>query len=59
MSPIAANLSKKLIYKGAEVPADVGLEMESIAMGNLYNSKDFMEGISAFVQKRKPDYKFQ
>jgi enoyl-CoA hydratase/3-hydroxyacyl-CoA dehydrogenase len=33
--------------------------MESIAMGNLYNSKDFMEGISAFVQKRKPDYKYQ
>lgn len=59
VSPIAAALSKKLIYKGSEVPADVGLEMESIAMGNLYNSKDFMEGISAFVQKRKPDYKFQ
>jgi enoyl-CoA hydratase/3-hydroxyacyl-CoA dehydrogenase len=38
---------------------DVGLEMESIAMGTIYASKDFMEGISAFVQKRKPEYKFQ
>ncbi|MHB1440976.1 MAG: 3-hydroxyacyl-CoA dehydrogenase/enoyl-CoA hydratase family protein [Cuniculiplasma sp.] len=59
VSPIAASLSKKLIYKGSEVPMDIGLEMESIAMGNIYNSKDFMEGISAFVQKRKPEYKFQ
>ncbi len=59
VSPIAAALSKKLIYKGSEVPADVGLEMESIAMGTIYGTKDFMEGISAFVQKRKPEYKFQ
>jgi enoyl-CoA hydratase/3-hydroxyacyl-CoA dehydrogenase len=59
VSPVAAALCKKLIYKGSEVPMDVGLEMESIAMGNIYNSKDFMEGISAFVQKRKPEYKFQ
>ncbi len=59
VSPIAAALSKKLINKGSEVPMDVGLDMESIAMGTIYASKDFMEGISAFVQKRKPEYKFQ
>lgn len=56
VAPIAAALSKTLIYKGSEMSTDVGLDMESMAMGNVYSSKDFMEGISAFVQKRKPDY---
>ena len=56
VAPIAAALSKTLIYKGSEISYDAGLEMESMAMGNIYNSKDFMEGISAFVQKRKPNY---
>ena len=58
VSPVAAALSKRLINKGSEVPMDVGLEMESIAMGTIYTSHDFMEGISAFVQKRNPEYKF-
>ena len=58
VSPVAAALSKRLINKGSEVPMDVGLEMESIAMGTIYTSHDFMEGISAFVQKRSPEYKF-
>jgi enoyl-CoA hydratase/3-hydroxyacyl-CoA dehydrogenase len=35
---------------------DVGLEMESIAMGLLYGTEDLKEGISAFLQKRKPEY---
>ena len=59
VSPIAAGLTKRLLNKGSEVPMDVGLEMESIAMGTIYTSQDFMEGISAFVQKRKPEYKFR
>ena len=37
--------------------ADDGLEMESIAMGLLYGTDDLKEGISAFLQKRKPEYK--
>ena len=59
VSPVAAALSKRLINKGSEVPMDVGLEMESMAMGSIYTSQDFMEGISAFVQKRNPEYKFK
>jgi enoyl-CoA hydratase/3-hydroxyacyl-CoA dehydrogenase len=39
------------------VPADNGLEMESMAMGLLFGTDDLKEGISAFVQKRKPEYK--
>ena len=32
-------------------------DVESIAMGLLYGTEDLKEGISAFLQKRKPDYK--
>ncbi len=57
IAPVSAAMAKKLIYKGSEVSADNGLEMESIAMGLLYGTEDLKEGISAFLQKRKPDYK--
>lgn len=55
-APTAAAMAKRLINKGSEVPMDAGLEMESIAMGLLYGTEDLKEGISAFLQKRKPEY---
>lgn len=57
VAPISAAMAKRLINKGSEVPADNGLEMESMAMGLLYGTDDLKEGISAFLQKRKPEYK--
>ncbi|MCL4340778.1 MAG: 3-hydroxyacyl-CoA dehydrogenase/enoyl-CoA hydratase family protein [Candidatus Thermoplasmatota archaeon] len=57
IAPVSAAMAKKLIYKGSEMGTDNGLEMESIAMGLLYGTDDLKEGISAFLQKRKPDYK--
>jgi enoyl-CoA hydratase/3-hydroxyacyl-CoA dehydrogenase len=56
-APVAVMLAKRLINKGAEVPSDVGLEMETIAGGVLYGTADFKEGISAMLGKRKPEYK--
>ncbi len=57
IAPVSAAMAKKLIYKGSEMGTDNGLEMESVAMGLLYGTDDLKEGISAFLQKRKPDYK--
>ncbi|EQD55019.1 3-hydroxybutyryl-CoA dehydrogenase/3-hydroxybutyryl-CoA dehydratase [mine drainage metagenome] len=59
VSPISAALSKRLINKGSEMSMDNGLEMEAISMGVLYSTEDFKEGISAFIQKRKPEFKFK
>jgi enoyl-CoA hydratase/3-hydroxyacyl-CoA dehydrogenase len=56
-SPIAAVLAKRLINRGADVPYDSGLEMESMAAGVVYGTEDLKEGISAMLQKRKPDFK--
>lgn len=57
IAPISAGLAKNLINKGSDVPADNGLHMESMAMGLLYGTEDLKEGISAFLGKRKPEYK--
>jgi len=56
-APIAMYLSKRLLNKGTEVPIDVGLEMESFAAGVAYSTEDLKEGISSFLQKKKPEYK--
>ncbi|MDP8012141.1 MAG: 3-hydroxyacyl-CoA dehydrogenase NAD-binding domain-containing protein [Thermoplasmata archaeon] len=56
-APIAMYLSKRLLNKGTEVPMDIGLEMESFAAGVAYSTEDLKEGISSFLQKKKPEYK--
>jgi len=57
IAPVAATLAKRLINKAAEVPTDVGVEMESIAGGLLFTTEDLKEGIMAFFSKRKPEFK--
>jgi enoyl-CoA hydratase/3-hydroxyacyl-CoA dehydrogenase len=57
VAPVATMLAKRLINKGGEVPLDVGLEMEAMAMGVLYGTEDLKEGVSAFFGKRKPEFK--
>jgi enoyl-CoA hydratase/3-hydroxyacyl-CoA dehydrogenase len=37
-APVAVMLAKRLLNKGAEVPSDVGLEMEAAAQGILYGT---------------------
>ncbi len=57
VAPAAATMAKRLINKGSEVSMDTGLEMESIAMGLLFGTEDLREGVTAFLEKREPDFK--
>ena len=56
-APLAVMLAKRLLNKGAEVPSDVGLEMEAEAQGILFGTEDIKEGVAAFLAKRKPEFK--
>ena len=56
-APVAVTLTKRLINKGAEGALDDGLEMEGMAAGLVYGTEDLKEGISAFLGKRKPEFK--
>lgn len=56
-APVAMMLAKRLLNRGSEVPSDVGLEMEAMAAGVLFGTDDLKEGISAFLGKRKAEFK--
>lgn len=55
-SPIALKLAKKSVQNGADLPIDIGLLIEVLSQSVLFSTKDHLEGISAFLEKRKPDY---
>ena len=57
LAPVAVMLAKRLLNKGTEVASDIGLEMEALSYGVLFGTEDLKEGISAFLGKRKPEYK--
>jgi len=55
--PIALKLAKHAIKVGAQFPLEVGLKVEAEAFGILASAEDTIEGISAFFEKRKPEFK--
>lgn len=54
---IAIELAKQLINNSTEIDLRVGLNNEAEAFGILASTEDFREGVSAFLEKRKPQYK--
>lgn len=57
--PIAVRQAKLAIDQGAEVSLKEGLRIEQTAYESVIGTSDRMEGLLAFAQKRKPDYKGQ
>ena len=56
-SPIALMAAKYAIELGSEGSIWSGLEIESALFGLLFTTKDAMEGVRAFIEKRKPQFK--
>ena len=55
--PLAVRMSKRLINKGLDCDLDSGLFMEREAISVLFASSDKKEGMAAFIEKRKADFK--
>lgn len=55
--PIAIKLVKELVNNSIETDQGTGLMHEAEAFGILSSTEDYREGISAFIEKRKPGYK--
>ena len=53
ISPASVYVAKRLIYN----TATINLDEEALSMGMLYAGNDLKEGVKAFLEKRKPDYK--
>jgi len=57
MSPIAAQLAKESVNRSFETHLDEGLTFERKNFYLTFSSEDQKEGMQAFVEKRKPEYK--
>ncbi|NSL50803.1 enoyl-CoA hydratase [Calidifontibacillus erzurumensis] len=55
--PIAVRQAKLAINKGIEVDLKTGLDIEQMAYAITIPTKDRIEGLTAFKEKRKPVYK--
>jgi enoyl-CoA hydratase/3-hydroxyacyl-CoA dehydrogenase len=53
--PIAQAYTKRAIHAGRE-DRDAGLEVEAASFGQLLNTEDFSEGVTAFASDRDPEF---
>ncbi len=55
--PLAVRAVKEAMVRGSSMTLDDGLRLENALNASLFGTEDFTEGTTAFVEKRKPDYK--
>lgn len=56
LPPIAVAQIKEVILRGADIPLTAALALERKALQLLFATKDKREGMSAFLEKRKPTF---
>jgi enoyl-CoA hydratase/carnithine racemase len=55
--PVAVRLAKESINAALETPLKEGLDFESERFARLMDTEDKNEGVAAFLEKRKPEWK--
>lgn len=55
--PIAVRMAKRAINEGIEMDMESALALEEECYERLLNTKDRLEGLAAFAEKRRPIYK--
>ena len=56
-APIATRLAKEAVDRAYEGPLQLGLEYERRLLYLAFASDDAKEGLTAFMEKRKPEFK--
>jgi enoyl-CoA hydratase len=56
-APIALGLAKEAMVRGLDVTLSQGLEIEADMFGMVATTEDMQEGTSAFLEKRKAEFK--
>ncbi len=56
-SPLTISLAMEAVLRGRDVPLKEGLVLEADLGTIAYNTEDGQEGLAAFVEKRKPDFR--
>jgi len=55
--PIAIKLAKSAINRGLQTDLSTGLNIELNSIAEAFNTEDKVEGMDAFVKRRKPEFK--
>jgi enoyl-CoA hydratase len=55
--PVAVRMALESIYRAMDVPLSEALSTEASNFGLLASTEDMKEGMTAFLEKRKPDFK--
>ena len=56
-APIAVTVAKECINRGLDVNLSAGCDFEKTSFGTIYGTDDAKEGMTAFLEKRKADFK--
>lgn len=56
-APLAIAAAKRAINEGIDLPLASGLALEKAAFASLFATDDQREGMKAFLEKRKPDFR--
>ena len=56
-APVAVRETRKIVLEATNAPDDVGWKMSMEGMATAMSSEDFSEGLTAFIEKRPPQWK--
>ena len=56
-APLAVRESRKILIESAEEPESVGWELSNAGIAKMFGTEDFNEGLTAFIEKRPPEWK--
>lgn len=56
-APIPLQLARKALYQGLDVNLTAQIQFEQLCQSTCFKTEDYAEGMKAFLEKRKPDFK--
>ena len=56
-APLAVRESRKIVIEATDQPDEIGWKMSGDGIAKMFATEDLMEGLTAFAEKRKPEWK--